>query len=417
LNVERVLALDDRSFYVQGSTSDEDTELVRLTAISPEGGRAELHEKLFRSETHFICFFEAPSPSALPTGWVFETEDAGGLVAQASAPPVLRDLETVRDLILADTLRARDSRGPNEKLMNGHIHPAIQRIQDRVRDAVEVESVTQYGSGPDSADVSIVVPVYKRIDHVEMQIAAFSEDPAIRDADLVYVLDTPEDAGSLRESAAALAEIYDVPFRVAVLAQNVGFAGASNAGVSLARARLLLLMNSDVLPDRPGWLETMRAFYDEQPNIGALGPKLLYEDDSIQHAGMYYYRESPSSPWQDGHFFKGLHRSLPAANVARPVPAVSGSCLMIERELYGRFGLRGIYVRGDCEDFDLCLCLADAGYESWYLPEAELYHLEAQSYFGELRDSADRYNSWLHWRLWRNRIEELASDGADQDSS
>ena len=34
----------------------------------------------------------------------------------------------------------------------------------------------------------------------------------------------------------------------------------------------------------------MRDFYDSQPDIGALGPKLLYEDDSIQHAGMYFYR-------------------------------------------------------------------------------------------------------------------------------
>ena len=49
-------------------------------------------------------------------------------------------------------------------------------------------------------------------------------------------------------------------------------------------------MNSDVLPDRPGWLERMVAFYGSVDGIGALGPKLLYEDDSIQHAGIHFHR-------------------------------------------------------------------------------------------------------------------------------
>ena len=42
-------------------------------------------------------------------------------------------------------------------------------------------------------------------------------------------------------------------------------------------------MNSDVLPDQPGWLSRMVEFYEANPRIGALGPKLLYEDGSIQH--------------------------------------------------------------------------------------------------------------------------------------
>jgi O-antigen biosynthesis protein len=243
------------------------------------------------------------------------------------------------------------------------------------------------------------------LSHVEVQLAQFADDPELAEADLIYVLDSPEQEEELRNYAADLFPIYEIPFRVAVLERNSGFAGACNAGASIARGRLLLLLNSDILPDRPGWLSALRDYYDATPNIGALGPKLLYEDDSIQHAGMYFYNLPGSSVWVDAHYFKGMHRSLPAANMARKVPVLSGACLMIDRELYEEFGgLSGVYVQGDYEDSDLCLQLSQKGHENWYAPVAELYHLEGQSYTSDRRRPANRYNMWLHSHLWGDRI-------------
>ena len=158
----------------------------------------------------------------------------------------------------------------------------------------------------------------------------------------------------------------------------------------------------------------MRDFYDSQPQIGALAPKLLYEDDSIQHAGMHFYQPPGQSVWEDAQYFSGLHRTFPAANVARTVPAVTGACMMIERKLFEELGgLSGNYVRGDYEDFDICLRLIEQGRQNWYLPEAELYHLEAQSYTADLRQPSNRYNVWLHTHLWEDRIGDLLSvDGS-----
>ena len=73
----------------------------------------------------------------------------------------------------------------------------------------------------------------------------------------------------------------------------------------------------------------MVAAYDANPKIGALSPKLLYEDGWIQHAGLYFDRPSGARAWSNEHYFKGLHRTFPGANVARAVPAVTGACLMI----------------------------------------------------------------------------------------
>jgi O-antigen biosynthesis protein len=206
-----------------------------------------------------------------------------------------------------------------------------------------------------------------------------------------------------------------------VLEKNVGFANANNAGASFANGRLLLLMNSDVLPDKPGWLSTMRDFYDSKESIGALAPKLIYEDESIQHAGMHFTKRPGSDTWSDSQYYKGLHRTFPAANVTRTVPAVTGACLMIDRGLYEEFGgLSGHYVQGDYEDFDLCMRLIESGRENWYLPEAGLYHLEAQSYTPELRLPSNRYNAWLHTHRWTEQIESLVeatdSDGASREA-
>jgi hypothetical protein len=78
---------------------------------------------------------------------------------------------------------------------------------------------------------------------------------------------------------------------------------------------------------------------------------------------------------------------------------------MIAMDLYNRVeGLQGEYVQGDYEDSDLCLRLMEEGYENWYIPNAELYHLEGQSYAPALRQLNTRYNTWLQSHRWDARI-------------
>ena len=226
----------------------------------------------------------------------------------------------------------------------------------------------------------MVVTLYGRIDFLHHQVLHFAQDPGMREAELIYVLDSPELSEPLHHLASQIHALHGFPFRVAKLSRNAGFPVANILGTALARGRLLLLLNSDVLPDRPGWLEQMVSFYDSQPDIGALGPKLLFEDDSIQHAGVYFEREADSGLWGNLHYFKGLHRDFPAASVTRPVPALTGACLMVDRALYEEVGgLRHEYIlQGGYEDSDLCLRLIDRGRRNWYLADAELYHLEGR---------------------------------------
>jgi GT2 family glycosyltransferase len=421
LFAEQLLRIDERSFYVKGWMHDEEADIVRVTITSPEGSRVELHDRLsshlrpdvaqffshgWPTNKHgFACFFELDAPSIRQSGWIMEMENSDGTALETQVPAPTEDVSAVRAVLLDETTR---DPVPDERLMAEHVHPAISRIQADVEKNMKFETVLRFGAEPPDPAVSIIVPLYQQIDHVEAQLAEFAHDPEIAQADLIYVLDSPEDAQRLRHVASYLSQIYPIPFRVAMLQQNLGFTGANNAGASIARGRLLLLLNSDVLPDKPGWLGTMVDFYDSKPDIGALGVKLLYEDETIQHAGMYFYQPPNSTMWADAHYFKGFHRTFPGANEARAVLGISGACMMIDRGLYEELGgLSGRYVRGDYEDFDICMQLIERGRTNWYLPDAELYHLEGQSYSPSVRIPANTYNVWLHTHLWGEKIAEL----------
>ena len=428
LHFDGIVALSDKAFYVRGWALDAQAPLGRLTVVSPEGARADLLPGVYRNprpdvesfyerpydasgeEIGFIGFCEMEAPSHASDGWILEMENSLGVGHEVPGPVVTRDLKLARAGILSDLHKERHWDTP---LMD-HVVPAIARIQEAIDERTKIQDVVQFGSPPRDPETSVVVPLYGRIDFLEHQLAQFVHDPEIAETDLIYVLDSPELSTGLLDAAGQLFDLYGVPFRVAILSENGGFSVANNRGASLARGRLLLLLNSDVLPDRPGWLSQMTAFYDAQDGIGALGPKLLFDDDSLQHAGICFERPPSSTAWENKHFFKGLHRSLPAANVVREVPAVTGACLMVERTLYEELGgLRGTYVQGDYEDTDLCLRLREMGRTSWYLPTVELYHLEGQSYASETRRMMSRYNIWLHTRLWGSEIERLTRAYAD----
>lgn len=422
LAVEQILAIDERSFWINGWASDGEGT-GRIAAVSPEGCRVELGERAHRFERSdviqfyaglggaggrehgFTAFFELPAPSRLASGWVVELRAASSAAVEVHCPPANSDPQTIRATILGELAREGAIAGP---LAAEHGRHALSRLQERVVAEAEIASVDVYGEPPASPEVSIVIPLYRRLDFLEHQLLHFAADPELAEAELVYVLDSVEQREELASRARELFALYRLPFTVVTPTAASGYAGANRHGVSVSRGRKLLLLNSDVIPDRPGWLGEMCRFYDEGERIGALGAKLLYEDDSLQHAGLYFHRVPGTDVWENAHRFKGLHRRFPAAEVAQPVPAVTAACALVDRERYEEVGgLPLHYVQGDYEDSELCLRLARAGYENWYLPAVELYHLEGQSYVADVRRAPSDYNMWLHSEIWGKRIGEI----------
>jgi len=259
--------------------------------------------------------------------------------------------------------------------------------------------------------VSIIVPLYRNLSFLRFQIASFATDPDLRWAELIFVLDSPEQRSEAEHLLRGLHAMHDLPITLLVMTRNSGYAAANNAAAGFARGRHLLLLNSDVVPARPGWLSTMQHRLSET-GVGAVGPKLLFDDGSIQHAGLYFDRDIDGI-WFNAHYGKGMPRLWPSANRARAVPGVTGAALLVHRSLFEQVG--GIcddYIIGDYEDSDFCLRLHKTGATIHYEPSAELFHFERRSialhkgYAGTL---ACRYNRRLHHRRWDCIISDLMS--------
>ena len=416
LSLEAVMALDDVSFYIEGWMCDLESNATRLTAVSPEGTRTEVMNGLFRyrrpdaeqffkgaigdqpsARYGFISYFKVNAPSLLPAGWLLEMETAAGTLMEAKAPRAITDLKDITADLLGDL--GHDV-GSSPELCRNHISPALATVQSVRNHRIRVEHMADFGQQPINPMVSVIVPLYSRVDLLEHQIVSFADDPDMRNSELIYVLDSPELGNELLSMAERLFRLYRLPFRVAVLSEHAGFSTANNIAASFARGSLLLLLNSDVLPRERGWLSTMVAFHNQLERPGAIGPK------SIQHAGLYFVRPEGSRVWTNEHYYKGLHSALREANISRRVPAVTAACLLIDGLVFRSIGgLSGAYLQGDYEDSDLCLRLMEAGRDNWYLADVELYHLEAQSYPSAIRSINRQYNRWLFNELWADAIE------------
>jgi len=285
-------------------------------------------------------------------------------------------------------------------LFDRALGPAIKAVTgDKDADVAEVMT-RQFGAPPETAECSVIVPLYGRCDFMRFQLSQFADDPEFARCDLIYVIDEPRLVHEVLALASRFQPLFGVPFRVLWYDENRGFAGANNIGVRHARTDRVVLMNSDVLPQQPGWLGTLGQALDTLDGAGAVGPLLQFADGSIQHAGMRPYRDAAlpgfllNTHVQMGTEWEGGDR--PAEQVM-----LTAACLMLSRENYlSAGGLDEGYLVGDFEDSDLCLSLRKRGYRLWLVPAARLWHLERQS-VNLQRAAASRqlitlYNGWRY---------------------
>jgi GT2 family glycosyltransferase len=152
--------------------------------------------------------------------------------------------------------------------------------------------------------------------------------------------------------------------------------------------------------------------------VAAVGPKLLFEDGSLQHAGMYFAKNERGQ-WLNHHFYKGLPDQFPDANIERSVPGITGACMLLHRGAFDDVGgFTEDYVIGDYEDSDLCLKIRKADFDIKYVPDASLYHFERKSistHTDYMLGVATQYNAWLHASRWRDMLEDFHENDVPQN--
>ncbi len=381
---------------------------------TPRPDVADLFRESYGDRADGACGFfglvRLSEPAEGHRGYRLELRPTVGDPVQVGRRPPIVEPFAGREVVLSSLPK---DQAPNLDLLRDHVAPALEPLQARCRELGAIAHRFEFSQPPASPGISLLVPLFRRLDLVEHQLAHLAGDPALPDCELIYVLDSPELAPQLEPDLFHLSRLFEVPVRGLVLERSVGFAGAINAAAAVARGRRLVLLHSDVFPDRPGWLRAMAELADSNDRIGIVGPKLLYEDRALQHAGINFSRDRRADGlWSAVPFFKGLPERFSRAGVTRRVPAVSGACLMIDRALFeDAGGLRDAYVAGDLEDADLCLRCLEAGYESWYLASAALYHLEGLSQLPGLgwqrNPWTDLYNRYLFDQRWDEQVREV----------
>lgn len=270
---------------------------------------------------------------------------------------------------------------------------------------------TTLGTTLPKPKVSIVVPLFGRTDFVEHQLIEFSRDSWLQQhAEILYVMDDPALVESFTIQAQSLYRLYKIPFQWVWGGANRGFSGANNLGAQFARGTHLLFMNSDVIPQAPGWLQPLVDTLTEDATLGAVGPRLTFADGSIQHAGMTFVRREELGIWANHHPNMGLDPSLDPIKKPTRVPAITGACILMRRKDFDHVdGWDTGYLIGDFEDSDICLKLRSVGLEVAYHPGVQLTHLERQSFklLGEdgFRHRVMLYNAARHQSRWGALIE------------
>lgn len=424
--IDAALAIDDTTVALTGWLRSRQDEFSRFDMVFADGSHIPLIDTLTRFERsdvrdHFgeVCFNGGTPPGfatlvRLPEALIkmpfrFEVSTETGSSGVVEKPIIRSSSSRTRRLLLSAITPAGIT---PQDIHERFLDPALKLLSNRARGRELVKEELTFGRRHANPEVSIVVPVFRGSEFVTQQIVQFAKDPALCRHELIYVLDSPEEAGQFKRLLYQLHALYGVDCRLLVLKENSGYAVTNNQGVMRARGEYVLLLNQDVLPDKPGWLDQLVAFHRESPSCGLAGPKLLYEDDSIQHAGMYFDRVGESPYWNNFHYYKGLHREFPGASENAKVPGITGACMLLKRAVYNDLGgLDEDFVHGDFEDSDLSLRCQKAGMTNYYCGSVSLYHLERQS-FGEIdkepwRKIALDYNLWRQSKRWGSYLGEL----------
>jgi len=158
---------------------------------------------------------------------------------------------------------------------------------------------------------------------------------------------------------------------------NFNYSALNNFGATFAKGEYLLLLNNDIEMIEENSLEEMLS-YCQREDVGVVGARLLYPDDSIQHAGVIVGMGGAA-----GHPFIGMDREdlsyFLRASVVQNYSAVTAACMLTKKSVFDEVGGFDEAFAVTFNDVDYCLKVRKAGKLVVYTPFATLYHHESKS--------------------------------------
>lgn len=220
--------------------------------------------------------------------------------------------------------------------------------------------------------VSIVVPTKDQLPMLQRCLESIIERTRYARYELL-VIDNASETPEARSYLAGLAGLGSEQIRVLSYPHPFNYAAINNFAVTQARGELTLLLNNDTAVLHADWLDTLVSLA-LRPEVGLVGPKLLYPDGTVQHGGVVLGLRGPAD-----HPFLGMERDAPGymhrLQVEQNYSALTAACLMIPTQLYHELGgMDEEAFKVSYNDVDLCLKVREAGYLAVWTPHVCLLH-------------------------------------------
>lgn len=222
--------------------------------------------------------------------------------------------------------------------------------------------------------VSILIPNRDQKETLEKCLNSIWEKSTYNNYEILIV----ENNSSSPEIFDYYREIEKRPgVRILTWKEGFNYSAINNFGEKSAAGDYLLFLNNDVEVINPRWIEELLGNC-QRKEVGIVGAKLYYPDDTIQHAGTVIGIGGIA-----GHAFLNMPRSrtgyLHKASLQMDLSAVTAACMMMKRQVFEQLGGFEERLSVAFNDVDLCLRTVQAGYLVVYNPEVELYHYESKS--------------------------------------
>jgi GT2 family glycosyltransferase/predicted nucleic acid-binding Zn-ribbon protein len=260
----------------------------------------------------------------------------------------------------------------------------------------------------DSQLVSIIIPNKDHADDLQLFITSIIDKSSYQNFEILILENNSQEPAtfSIYQKLQKCKKVRVIEYD----RQPFNYSSINNWAVGHARGDILLFMNNDMEVINSDWLERMLE-YVLRPEVGVVGAKLYYQNDTIQHGGVivglggvagHAHKCFPRSSWG---YFKRL--MLP-----QNVSAVTAACLMTKRKVFDDVGGFDPSFRLAFGDIDLCLKISEKGYLVVWTPYSELYHHESLTRgYEDTEEKKERFGKEV--ALFRQKWSAILERGDD----
>lgn len=276
---------------------------------------------------------------------------------------------------------------PIQKTLGASFVQALQAHLDRVSPGAQAIATTegllrvQYALPAPPPLVSIVICTRNQYKLLHTCVQSITQKTTYPHYEIIIVDNGSDDARTLDY----LRDLPSADQRIRVIRDDSPFnySALNNLAVGQAHGELVALLNNDIEVINGDWLTEM-VRHALRPQVGCVGAKLLYPDDTVQHAGVLVGSGGDAPDAVAAHYLRGIPREAPGyanrAIVTHQLTAVTAACLVIRKSTFLQVeGLDSEHLAVTYNDVDFCLRVGELGLQNIWTPHALLYHHESIS--------------------------------------